>query len=50
MEAIRKNGKKLVFFLPFLILVTMFLLVPLFGMIKKSLTGTDGTLSLENFV
>lgn len=50
MEAVRKNGKKLVLFLPFLILVTMFLLVPLFGMIKKSLTGADGTLSMENFV
>lgn len=49
MEYLRKKGKKLCFFLPFLVLVIMFLFVPLASMVKQSFTGAEGGFSLESF-
>ena len=49
MEYLRKNGKKLCFFLPFLLLVILFLLVPFVSMVKQSFTGSDGGFSIACF-
>lgn len=47
---IRKNGKKLCFFLPFLCIAVLFLFVPFVNMLKNSVTGSSGGFSLEHFV
>lgn len=49
MEYLRKNGKKLCFFLPFLLLVLLFLFLPFISMVKQSFTGAEGGFGLENF-
>lgn len=49
MEYLRKKGKKLGFFLPFLLLAILFLFVPLLSMIKQGFTGENGGFSFENF-
>lgn len=50
MKMIRKNGKKLCFFLPFLCIAVLFLFVPFVNMLKNSVTGSSGGFSLEHFV
>lgn len=49
MNYMKKNGKKLCFFLPFLCLAILFLLIPFINMLKTSVTGSNGGFSLEYF-
>lgn len=49
MDELKKKGKKLCFFLPFLCIATLFLFVPFINMVKNSVTGTAGGFSLEHF-
>lgn len=49
MKYLRKNGKKLCFFLPFLLLVILFLFLPFLSMVKQSFTGPEGGFSMESF-
>lgn len=50
MKYMKKNGKKLCFFLPFLGIATLFLFVPFMNMLRNSITGSDGGFSLEHFI
>ncbi len=49
MKYIKKNGKKLCFFLPFLCIATLFLFVPFVNMLRNSVIGSNGSFSLEHF-
>lgn len=49
MKYIKRYGKKLCFFLPFLCIAVLFLFVPFVNMIRNSVTGSSGGFSMEHF-